>query len=164
MKNIRIEKNDTGYILRPSASNCAGMACLCALCVIGGGCTLTFPPLSPFTILCGILLIGLGLFLLLMSIRRVVIDKDGVRLYRLGRLSRDIPWRHVKEWGIMTQSIRSRYQRQEVAYLYFSPVKGQTTGPKSVYMEISPKDEAEIAELRLKKYIRQHLLEDDEAY
>ena len=42
--------------------------------------------------------------------------------------------------------------------------KGQTTGPKSVYMEISPKDEAEIAELRLKKYIRQHLLEDDEAY
>ena len=164
MKNIRIEKTDTGYVLHPSASNYAGIACLSALCVIGGGCTLAFSPLTPFTILGGLLLVGLGIYFLLMSFRRVVIDEDGVRLYRLGRLSRDIPWRHVKAWGIITQSIRSRYQRQNVSYLYFSPVKGQTTGLKSVFMEISPKDEAEIAKLHLKKFIRRHLQEDDEAY
>ena len=161
MKQICIQKTDTGYILRPSVANRAGYSLLAALLVALGCCTLIFAVPLPLAIVGGGLLIGLGLLLLLAPFRRVVMDENGVYMYRLGHLSRSISWSEVKAWGIITQSMGRSYYRRNISYLYFSPVKGQTTGRRSIFMEISPKDEAEIAASRIKKYIRKHLAEDD---
>lgn len=162
MKQIKVEKNEKGYILRPSVANSIGTVVLATLFMLGGGCTWYFAPRIPLAIISSILLIGLGLFLLLATHRHVVIDEEGVHLYRFGRLSRSLPWRHVKAWGIITQRVGRSYYRQAVTHLYFSPISGQTLGTKSIQIEIAPEDEREIAELRLKKYIRQHLQEDDD--
>lgn len=162
MKKIKVDKNEKGYTLRPSVTNSIGTVVLAALFMLGGGCTLYFAPRIPLAIISSILLIGLGLFLLLAIHRHVVIDEEGVHLYRFGRLSRSLPWRHIKAWGIITQNVKRGSPKQTISHLYFSPINGQALGTKSIQIEIAPEDEREIAELRLKKYIRQHLQEDDD--
>ncbi len=165
MKQIRIEKTDTGYILRPSTANRVGYILLSSFFLALGVFSLTSAEMAKdsksLCIIGGMLLSGLGLFLLLAPFRRVVMDENGVRLYRLGRLLRDIPWKEVKAWGTVTHSFGRSYHRQKASYLYFSPVKGQTTGRRSVFMEISPKDETEIAASRITKYIRKHLSDEE---
>ena len=168
MKELKIQKADTGYILRLSGWQKAKIL-LMGLLLFGFG---VFCALIPwlardgaavwdfqtfFYLALGVFGVVGGIFILYIYVGlRVVIDGTGVRRYRFNRCTFDMPWHHVKSWGVTSIKTKVKYHTAEQFYLYFSSVAGERTGKNCITMPIDPKEKEEIRRSGLFDYIFAH--------
>ena len=177
MKQIKIEKTDTGYILRLSFAQKMSTILLGVLMLSLGLFCFFIPWLSRdgatvwdfhtfFYLAMGLVGVGIGGFFLYISLGlSVVLDSVGVRRYRFGRCTFDMHWEHVKSWGITSVKANPKYKYKEQYYLYFSAVAGERTGKNCITMPISPEERLEILRADLSDYIAAHRsTEDDEDF
>ncbi|MBO5042818.1 MAG: hypothetical protein J6D87_07625 [Clostridia bacterium] len=175
MKHIRIEKNDTGYILRQSTIF-QGMTTLFLLMML----SLAALPWVIFAVtgmlhaegtlllalVCTAGLGGIGCYFFCVSIgQRVLVDHEGVRVYHFGRCKREMPWRYVKSWGIACMKNHYSHRSKDQYYLYFSTKSGERLGKHCISLLIDPKEKGELRRSGLYDFISAHRGEDeDEGY
>lgn len=174
MKNIRIEKTDTNYVLRPGIGKCIGYGLFAMVGLLIFMITvLTIADDSVFgfnlpSALVVIFLVGIAFVSVYASLtkltQRLQIDEKGVHLFRLGKCVMDMPWSSIKSCGESVARIRSKralYDYDQFS-LYFSMADGECTDQNSIFIHLEPIDRETIRESGLKAFIKEHFAEKDQ--
>lgn len=158
MRKIKIQKTDTGYVLRQSLcytwlKGLNAAICL-ALGIYGfsipwwardGHLTLDFP--NVFCWLVGLGVFALGAYSLYLTVgKKMVFDREGVHLYRLYFRAFTMPWREIKSWGVKDLSVISyQFRRGRKHYEFFvSSDKKNVSSSKCICMELSQRESVTI--------------------
>lgn len=156
MKQLKIQKTDEGFVLRPSGSQMAKILLMALLMLAIGVFCCLIPWLARdgaivwdfqtfLYLVLGLFGVTIGGLLLYFYVGlRVVVDGAGVRRYRFSRCTFDMPWKHVKSWGVTSVKTKVKYHTTEQYYLYFSAEAGERTGKSCISLPISPKEWEEI--------------------
>ncbi len=166
MKHIKIEKTDTGYVLYHSKFFQGMMSLLFLLMLSVAALPWVAFAISGMpdetgelwlAIVCSVGLGGIGGYFFCVSLgQRVVVDNNGVRLYRFGRCKREMPWKYVKSWGITSVLMRPRYHHKEQYYLYFSAKAGERSGKNCIVVAIHPDEKQMLRRAELNDFVEAH--------
>ena len=168
MSNIQIIKTDKGFILRQSTWHLIEYLLL-SLLGLGLGVFFMIRALSAegeavaLNGICGLIGFCLGLFILLTQVgHRLVLDEEGVHLYHLGMRGKFMPWWQVRDWGTTRKSIKVKYGYETHYFLYFSFMKGTTSGPDCLQMRVSKSDSQTLPKSAIRRYIRARMHKEEE--
>lgn len=166
MKNIRIQKTDRGFVLRQSISHLAEAILSFLLCV---GLSIFFfvragssanDEVAALSIVCGAFCLCLGIILLYFTAgQRMVLNDEGVRLYRLGIHTRFLPWGDIREWGTRFENNFAKYRLTKpfCYYFFFTTEAGIYGGKGYVFMEISESDYKTLPRSAIRRYVKARL-------
>lgn len=149
MRDITIEKNDAGFVLRHSSFHRGTMIFLLLFVL-----TLAALPWVLFYMtglpdvgvlllmaVCSVVLMAVGIYFVYTSFgQRLVFDNEGVRLYHFKRCAREIPWRYVKSLGITDVYITSLDRRIREQFLYVSTQTAWRNDRKRLAIRMTPTD------------------------
>ncbi len=177
MKQLKLQKTDTGYILHLGGWQKAKILLGGLLLFAFGVFCAFFPWLARdgaavwdfqafFCLALGVFGVVLGGYILYIYVGlRVVIDGSGVRRYRFNRCIFDMPWKHVKSWGVTSIKTKVKYHTAEQFYLYFSSVAGERTGKNCITVPMDSEEKGELRRSGLYDFISAHRGEDvDDGY
>lgn len=179
MRNIKITRAATGYVLRTrkwvDILLVCSMFCVFIISAVsmlvapfGVGVDAIGARIAIFVL--GVVLAVSGVFGLYFALgQRITLDNEGVHFGRTLAKTRHIPWRDVRDWGIVYQYVRGG----KCYYLYFASVQlticdnGENkrlpnSFKRAVYLGIAPKDIPDLRDLGVISYCRRHLGWDDE--
>ena len=166
MKNIRIQKTDRGFVLRQSISHLAEAILSFLLCF---GLSIFFfvragssanDEVAALGIVCGVFCLCLGVILLYFTAgQRMVLNDEGVRLYRLGIHTRSLPWEEIREWGTRFENNFAKYRLTKpfCYYFFFTTEAGIYGGKGYVFMEISESDYKTLPKSVIRRYVKARL-------
>lgn len=166
MKNIRIQKTDCGFVLRQSISHLAEAILSFLLCV---GLSIFFfvragseanVETAVLGIVCGVFCLCTGVILLYFTAgQRMVLNDEGVRLYRLGIHTRSLPWGDIREWGTRFERNLGKAGRIHpyAYYFYFSAERGIYGGKGYLFMDISESDYKTLPKSAIRRYVKTRL-------
>lgn len=180
MRNIRITRTDTGYVLRTcrwvdilltiSLSLVFIMSLTFMLfALVGGGEEAIGTRIACFIL--GAAMVGLDVLCLYSALgQRITLDGEGVHFGRTLAKTRHIPWRDVRDWGFAHQYVKG----SKAYYIYFASVPWKTVDggmnkrvPLSfrlaAFLGVTPKEIMELRDLGVIAYCRRHLGVDDES-
>ncbi|MBQ4111894.1 MAG: hypothetical protein IJD38_03755 [Clostridia bacterium] len=166
MKNIRIPKTDRGFVLRQSISHLAEAILSFLLCV---GLSIFFfvragseanVETAVLGIVCGVFCLCTGVILLYFTAgQRMVLNDEGVRLYRLGIHTRSLPWGDIREWGTRFENnfAKDRLTKPFCYYFFFTTEAGIYGGKGYLFMEISKSDYKTLPRSVIRRYVKARL-------
>lgn len=166
MKNIRIQKTDCGFVLRQSISHLAEVILSFLLCV---GLSIFFfvragseanVETAVLGIVCGVFCLCLGVILLYFTVgQRMVLNDEGVHLYRLGFHTRSLPWEEIREWGTRFENnfAKDRLTKPFCYYFFFTTEAGIYGGKGYLFMEISESDYKTLPRSVIRRYVKARL-------
>ena len=166
MKNIRIQKTDHGFVLRQSISHLAEAILSFLLCV---GLSIFFfvragssanDEVAALGIVCGAFCLCIGIILLYFTAgQRMVLDDEGVHLYRLGFHTRSLPWEEIREWGTRFENNFAKYRLTKpfCYYFFFTTEAGIYGGKGYLFMEISESDYKTLPRSVIRRYVKTRL-------
>ncbi len=168
MNNVKIIKIEKGFILRQSTWHLIEYL---LMSILGAGVGVFFLTRIPSAEgeavalygICGMIGLCTGLFILLTQVgHRLVLDEEGVHLYHLGMRGKFMPWWQVRDWGTTRKNIRVKGRTEAHYYLYFSFIKGTTSGPDCLRMRISKSDSQTLPKSAIRRYIRARMYKEEE--
>lgn len=166
MKNIRIQKTDRGFVLRQSISHLAEAILSFLLCV---GLSIFFfvragssanDEVAALGIVCGAFCLCIGIILLYFTAgQRMVLDDEGIHLYRLGFHTRSLPWEEIREWGTRFENNFAKYRLTKpfCYYFFFTTEAGIYGGKGYLFMEISKSDYKTLPKSVIRRYVKERL-------
>ena len=166
MKNIRIQKTSRGFVLRHSASHLAEAILSSLLCI--GLSIFSFVragskpnvDAAVLGIVCGAFCLCLGIILLYFTAgQRMVLNDEGVHLYRLGFHTRSLPWEEIREWGTRFENnfAKDRLTKPFCYYFFFTTEAGIYGGKGYLFMEISESDYKTLPRSVIRRYVKARL-------
>ena len=165
MSNIRIQKKDRGLVLRPAVFHQIDYG-LPSLFSCGLGtfyCLRNFP--TAVNLVFGAFLIALGCSLLYFFVgQRMILDDQGVHLYRWCLRAGFLPWKEIRDWGTDFVKVRSNYSwgSGHQCYLYFTAVKGRTAGAGCLTFHITKDDYNSLKKSVIRRYVKAHMQQQED--
>jgi hypothetical protein len=111
-------------------------------------------------IVCGVFCLCLGVILLYFTVgQRMVLDDEGVHLYRLGFHTRSLPWEEIREWGTRFENnfAKDRLTKPFCYYFFFTTEAGIYGGKGYLFMEISKSDYKTLPKSAIRRYVKARL-------
>ena len=170
MKNIRIQKTDRGFVLRQSISHLAEAILSFLLCF---GLSIFFfvragseanVETAVLGIVCGVFCLCTGVILLYFTVgQRMVLNDEGVHLYRLGFHIRSLPWEDIREWGTRFENnfAKDRLTKPFCYYFFFTTEAGIYGGKGYLFMEISESDYKTLPKSAIRRYVNARLKKEE---
>ena len=163
MKHIRIEKTDTGYILRQSFGYTLLRGLTATTVLVLSAVVFSIPwwardghlALDFRNFLCWLMslaVFALGAYAFWLTVgTKMVFDEEGVHFYRLFFHVSTMPWREIKSWGVMYMS-GVRYLKRAVDYRYeffVSSDRNIASMRARMSIELSPRESVTILKEKL---------------
>ena len=91
--------------------------------------------------------------------QRMVLDDEGVHLYRLGLHTRSLPWEEIREWGTRFENnfAKDRLTKPFCYYFFFTTEAGIYGGKGYLFMEISKNDYKTLPKSAIRRYVKTRL-------